>query len=81
MKNKATMPNKFEIIENWFKIEIENWWQDNDCYDRERASGIPYIRNGKKVPIGEYLEETDDWWAHLSLAERKFVYCNFVEEE
>ena len=72
MEKKTTMPSKFEI---------EDWWRHNGCFDRAQASGIPYIRNGKKAPIGEYLKETDDWWAHLSLAERKFVYCNFFEEE
>lgn len=72
MKKKTTMPNKFEI---------EDWWRHNGCFDRAQASGIPYIRNGKKAPIGEYLKETDDWWASLSIAERKFVYCNFFVEE
>lgn len=62
-------------------VDIENWWKHNGCYDRQQASGIPYVRNGKKEPIGDYLAKTDEWWYSLSLAERKWVYCEFFNEE
>lgn len=62
-------------------VDVEMWWNHNGCYDREQASDIPYIRNGKKEPIGEYLAKTDEWWQSLSLAERKQVYYEFFNEE
>ena len=60
---------------------IENWWRHNGCYDREQASGIPYIRNGKKEPIGDYLESTDDWWDSLTDKQKLEVYNEFFEEQ
>lgn len=62
-------------------VDIENWWKHNGCYDRQQASGIPYVRNGRKEPIGEYLAKTDEWWASLSIKERKQVYYEFFNEE
>lgn len=60
--------------------QIENWWKHNGCYDREQASGILYIRNGKKEPMGEYLAKTDDWWNGLTDEEKKEVYEDFFSE-
>lgn len=62
-------------------LDIENWWKHNGCYDREQASGIPYIRNGKKEPTGDYLAKTDEWWSSLSIKERKQAYYEFFSEE
>ena len=56
-------------------LDIENWWRHNGCYDREQASGIPYDGNA-----GDYLAKTDEWWASLSIEERKQVYYEFFEE-
>lgn len=59
---------------------IENWWRHNGCYDREQASGILYIRNGKKEPIGKYLKETDEWWSGLSDKAKEQIYIDFCSE-
>jgi hypothetical protein len=57
-------------------VDIDNWWRHNGCYDREQASGIPYDGNAS-----DFLAKTDEWWYSLSLAERKWVYCEFFNEE
>lgn len=64
-----------------YNHNIEDWWRHNGAYDREQASGIPYIRNGKKEPIGEYLKETDEWWNSLTNEEKAEVYEEFFSEE
>ena len=60
---------------------LNEWWRHNGCYDREQASGIPYIRNGKKEPIGDYLAKTDEWWFNLTHYDRQKVYEEFFSEE
>ena len=57
-------------------LDIENWWRHNGCYDREQASGIPYVPEN----ASNYLTITDEWWASLSIKERKQVYYEFFEE-
>lgn len=60
---------------------VENWWKHTGCYDREQASGFPYIRNGKKEPIGDYLAKTDVWWLTLTDDEKIKVYEEFFSED
>jgi hypothetical protein len=64
-----------------YNHSIEEWWRHLGTYDREQVSDIPYIRNGKKEPIGKYLKETDDWWDGLTNNQKLEAYNEFFSEE
>lgn len=56
---------------------IENWWRHNGCYDREQASGIPYVKGHTTI----YLQLTDAWWDRLTDKEKAKVYEEFFSED
>ena len=59
-----------------FNFIIEHWWRHNGCYDREQASGIPYVPENAEC----YLSITDSWWESLTNKEKHKVYYDFFDD-
>ena len=59
-----------------YNIIIEMWWRHNGCYDREQASGIPYVPENAY----NYLSITDEWWKSLTNKEKQEIYEEFFDE-
>ena len=55
---------------------IEDWWRHLGCYDREQASGKPYVNGHIQI----YLELTDNWWKSLTEEQTLDVYNEFFGE-
>ncbi len=62
----------------WYQLKynynVEEWWRHNGIFDREQASGIPYMAGDN------YLQKTDEWWESLSNEAKLEIYNEFFNE-
>lgn len=57
-----------------YNHNVEDWWRHNGSFDREQASGIPYMGDDN------YLQKTDEWWESLSDKAKMEIYNEYFNE-